>query len=64
VTNTVLTASDPEPPIGSIVEDDTGVEWFNAGSYWLRLDNLDSDPESWTKVAGNYGPVTLKGRQP
>ncbi|MFJ8966057.1 DUF6221 family protein [Lentzea sp. NPDC102401] len=60
-----MTANDPEPPPGSIVDDATGVQWLRStgGEYWLRLDDLDGDPESWTKVAGNYGPVKLKRRQ-
>lgn len=62
-----LTANDVPPPIGSIVEDATGVQWlhvpaaYGGGTYWLRRDNLDGDPESWVKIAGNYGPVELKG---
>lgn len=65
MTEQALTADDPQPPLGSIVEDATGVEWLHVpgvhgGTYWLRRDGLDGDPESWTKVAGNYGPVKLK----
>jgi hypothetical protein len=69
MTEQLMTANDPEPPLGSIVEDATGVEWLRTravhdGVYWLRRDNLDGDPESWAKVAGNYGPVKLKGPTP
>lgn len=57
-----LTANDPQPPIGSVVTDATGMDWIRVGSRdgysnWLPYDNLDADYESWTKVAGNYGPV-------
>jgi hypothetical protein len=59
-----LTSSDPEPPPGTVVRDDCGVTWErhgeDEGNYWLRVDgDGDSDPESWTKIAGNYGPVTV-----
>lgn len=57
-----LTSSDPEPPPGTIVRDDLGREWIlwdkDEGGCWLRTDAGD-DPESWTKIAGNYGPVTV-----
>lgn len=61
----VLTANDPEPPVGSVVTDDTGMEWIRMASRhglsnWLPLDNVTADYESWTKVAGNYGPVTYR----
>jgi hypothetical protein len=63
----VLTANDSEPPVGSVVTDDTGMEWVRLASSmgfsnWLPLQNLAADYESWTKVAGNYGPVTWKFR--
>lgn len=59
----VLRASDPEPPIGSKVRDDLGQEWIRADngygdSYWLCI-SRDGDPESWVKIAGNYGPVIV-----
>lgn len=57
-----LTSADPEPPPGTIVRDDLGTEWElsdeDEGGLWWRTD-ADDDPESWTKVAGNYGPVTI-----
>lgn len=60
----LLNSSDPEPPIGLMVTDTYGIEWLHVenatgdGSYWVMPDN-DADPESWVKVAGNYGPVYL-----
>lgn len=58
----VLTSADPEPPAGTVVRDDLGREWgrdWDGGAApWTRTDGTD-DPESWTKVAGNYGPVTV-----
>lgn len=59
---TSLTAADPEPPAGTVVRDATGCEWYRSdeGDYWLRQGRWDlADPESWVKVAGNYGPVTV-----
>lgn len=58
---TVLTSADPEPPVGTLVTDDCGGTWVNSGEYlhWVRIDRGD-DPESWAKIAGNYGPVTIK----
>lgn len=59
-----LTCNDPQPPIGTVVKDD-GVygiwehcEANYGGSYWLRPP-YDGEPESWMKIAGNYGPVTV-----
>jgi len=56
-----LTSSDPQPPVGTVVRDDCGQRWVNSGCYpsaWMPLDDGD-DSESWTKVAGNYGPATV-----
>jgi hypothetical protein len=57
-----LTSSDPQPPPGTVVRDDLGRTWElsdeDEGGMWWRTD-ADDDPESWTKVAGNYGPVTV-----
>ncbi len=66
VDDRTLTAKDPEPGLGAVVTDATGADWIhtlsnNGGGYWLRWPDLDGDPESWVKVAGNYGPVTLEG---
>lgn len=59
----ILTSSDPEPPDGTIVLDASGTKWelYADEGYWLRTEGDDdcADPESWTKVAGNYGPVTV-----
>ena len=58
----VLTTADPEPPPGTVVRDATGCEWYRSdeGGYWLRRGRWDlADPESWVKIAGNYGPVTV-----
>lgn len=57
----VLTATDPEPAVGALVRDDCGARWGNVGGYWVPLDTEGDggDPESWTKIAGNYGPVTV-----
>lgn len=58
----LLTASDPEPPSGTVVRDSAGGgtwEHYEDGGYWVRTDIDDCDPESWAKIAGNYGPVTV-----
>lgn len=57
----VLTPADPEPPVGTLVRDDCGTRWGHVGDYWVPLDTGGEtwDPESWTKIAGNYGPVTV-----
>lgn len=61
-----MTSNDPEPPVGTIVA--------AAGGDWTRMDDVEGDarnwvadgdrgsqdPESWTKVAGNYGPAIVK----
>lgn len=58
----VLASAGPEPPPGTIVRDYLGRTWELAdedeGGLWWRTD-ADDDPESWTKIAGNYGPVTV-----
>lgn len=55
-----LTAASPEPPPGTVVLDDCGDRWERSyESGWLRTGYEDGDPESWVKVAGNYGPVTV-----
>lgn len=57
-----LTASDPEPPPGTLVRDDCGTVWVNDGyrpCCWVEPGAEVHDPESWTKIAGNYGPVTV-----
>jgi hypothetical protein len=58
----MLTSNDPEPPPGTFVRDALGTLWFNDGYYpccWVQPYAEVHDPESWTKIAGNYGPVTV-----
>lgn len=65
--STKLTSTDPEPPPGTLVRDDLGYYWERDEDddrrTWhpVMIDRAirDDDPESWTKVAGNYGPVTV-----
>lgn len=66
---TWLTSSDPEPRAGTMVEAEDGIRWWRDATHigaacnWFpesELTNPDRhDPESWTKVAGNYGPVRI-----
>lgn len=44
---------------GSVI-DGLGVVWYYDSEYgdWAQ-DVSGADPESWTKVSGNYGPVRL-----
>ncbi|MFE5140338.1 hypothetical protein ACFRDV_22120 [Streptomyces fagopyri] len=56
----VLTAAHPEPPAGTVVRDACGREWEcsqDGTTVWRQAGG--GDPESWTKIAGNYGPVTV-----
>lgn len=63
----LLTSADPEPPAGTVVETESGERWWRDGGpgpcEWFPLSQLTNpdrhDPESWTKVAGNYGPVKV-----
>ena len=58
----VLTSNDPQPPAGTTVRDDCGTVWVNDGYYpvcWIEPGAEVHDPESWRKIAGNYGPVTV-----
>jgi hypothetical protein len=62
-----LDSRSPEPPLWTVVTDATGMDWWHVRSphgddYWVRTDG-EGDPESWTKIAGNYGPVTLKNER-
>lgn len=61
-TDHMLTSADPEPPVGTIVHCPvTRGRWFNTGEWpcpWLLIDR-DADRETWNKIAGNYGPVTV-----
>lgn len=61
---TQLNERDPEPGLGCVVATVDGVEWEHVEGtygrdYWVRVDDPAGDPESWIKVAGNYGPVRL-----
>jgi hypothetical protein len=62
----LLTSADPEPPQGTVVATGAGIWWRDGGDgpcTWFPLrDVFDPDrhdPESWTKVAGNYGPARV-----
>lgn len=68
-----LTPADPEPPRRSFVEDPSGFRWWrtdsdgtdNVSANWCSVKHGCAsgsgfhDHESWTKVAGNYGPVRI-----
>lgn len=56
IVGSVLTTADPEPPVGTIVLC-LGEKWGNLGDYWVAMDR--DGQESWNKIAGNYGPVTV-----
>lgn len=59
---TVLTAGDPHPPVGTVVLDATGATWVNDGCYpacWVDPYLRHAEVETWAKVAGSYGPVTV-----
>ena len=63
VIDETLTSGDTPPPPGTIVMDDCGVRWTrDDDGWWLREGRVDSDPESWNKIAGNYGPVRVVSR--
>jgi hypothetical protein len=56
----VLTSSDAEPGYGAVVRDVLGRLWSASGSgpcAWTLVDG--DEPESWAKVAGNYGLVAV-----
>lgn len=61
----LLTSADPEPPPGTTVELFDGEElWTRHADMWpgswLRHGSEETgDPETWTKVAGNYGPARV-----
>lgn len=61
---TSLSSTDHEPPPGSIVRDVRDVLWRRGSmETWLPIDETgaytNDDAETWTRVAGNYGPVTV-----
>lgn len=55
-----LTSSDTEPPVGARVRDSTGHEWvrYDEGPAGWEPPG-GGEHETWTKVAGNYGPVRV-----
>lgn len=55
-----LTTADPEPPSGTVVRDSCGADWErrDGDDGWWQTECY-GDPESWVKIAGNYGPVTV-----
>jgi len=63
----VAETANEEPPEGTSVIDAMGRRWvrddgFYGGDGWANW-VLDDDPsvhESWVKVSGNYGPVTVE----
>lgn len=59
-----LTAADLEPPPSTTIEMEDGQRWtrhpgMTPGSWLVEGGEADSDPETWRKVAGNYGPVRI-----
>lgn len=66
VAGSIRSSNDPEPPPLTRVRDAYGDEWTritedmggDGRRDWSSSNPVD-DPESWTKVAGNMGPVTL-----
>jgi len=65
------TSNDAEPPAGTVVRDCYGRLWRRVGDgrAWIPLEDdlsrRNDDPETWVRVAGNFGPVevvALKGR--
>lgn len=62
---TQLASADPEPCGGTTVRDADGWLWQRTNDYegpcnWYKLiHGPRSDYETWTHVAGNFGPVTV-----
>jgi hypothetical protein len=64
-----LTSSDPEPPNGTVVRSSGARMWHRFDAAADVSGELNARPEvrwfteddcaSWTKLAGNYGPVTV-----
>ena|GEM_PF-2292532 len=56
-----LTASDTEPPPGTWVRDSCGREWvrYEEGGPVGWEPPGGGEHETWRKIAGNYGPVTV-----
>ena len=58
-----LTSADPEPPVGTVVRTCDGFHWVRIGEFWIMRHHANSERETWIKIAGNYGPVTVvKGK--
>jgi hypothetical protein len=59
----LLSSNDPEPPVGTVVTDTHARHWHRAeldqGEDTRKQWVGDDDAASWTKVAGNYGPVRV-----
>lgn len=65
----LLTSADPEPGRDVVVETGWGQRWHRTDSdgypgaaNWEAVASKGFEPESWTKVAGNYGPVKVVAR--
>ena len=56
----ILTANDPEPPIGSVVLDETGIAWQTDGALWR---STSSDFLYWSDMEC-LGTLTLVYRGP
>jgi len=62
-----LTSNDPEPPVGTVVRDCYGDLWRreppDPPRDWFLIEpdgSFDNaDPETWTRIAGNQGPVEV-----
>lgn len=66
MTSFTLWSTDPEPVLGAVVETRENGAWQRRSEDrrgWYRLGE-DDDPETWTRVAGNYGPVRLVSSPP
>ena len=56
----ILTANDPEPPVGSVVLDETGIAWQTDGALWR---STSSDFLYWSDMEC-LGTLTLVYRGP
>jgi len=61
-----LGATDPEPPAGTLVVNESGVHWSRVPWLgpvgWLRADDEGTavgDPEMWVTIARDHGPVRV-----
>jgi hypothetical protein len=68
----MLTSSDPEPPVGTVVRDAYGTLYRRSAPTssvpgrrrdWFPVEAdgsfINDDPETWARVAGNQGPVEV-----